>query len=134
MDFGSWEGLVVVERLLSMCLTGEDDTDEFEVVETGFEDEVAVDEDVEVGFHATLSTVSLNSYRMQMDPFSPIRYETSSGSIHMVSSDGKVWWMVLVGIPTISAACAMMGSILPLILMHRYPLPLQGLSGNQWSR
>ena len=84
VDFGSW---------LSMCLTGEDDTDELlatrELVVVVVE--VLDEDEEEVGFHATLSMFSLNSYRMQIEPFSPIRYDTSSGSIHMVSSDGKVW-------------------------------------------
>jgi len=58
-------------RLLSMCLTGEDDTDESCVVVL-----VVVVEELEleelVGFQARLSAFSLNSYRMQIEPFSPI--------------------------------------------------------------
>jgi len=87
-----------------MCLTGEDDTDELATTDLGCccwplcpelllleVVEVVEVEEEEVGFQATLSTFSLNSYRMQMEPFSPMRYDTSRGSIHMVSSDGKVW-------------------------------------------
>jgi len=67
---------------LSMCLTGEEDTDEFEtttpplpLADVVLLDDAMVEEqaDEEVGFQGTLSTFSLNSYRMQMDPFSPIR-------------------------------------------------------------
>lgn len=74
MDFGSWLSML-------LCLTGEDDTDELAwlgtleppplwvvVVEVLDEDDAE-----EVGFHAELSTCSLNSYRMQMEPFSPMR-------------------------------------------------------------
>ena len=43
-------------------------------------------------------------------------------------------WIRLAAKPHVSAACAITGSILPLILMHLYPLPLKGFSGNQWSR
>jgi len=96
VDFGSWLSMCCC--CCCCCFTGEDDTDELDpttprllelvvVVEVLEEEE----EEDEVGFHATLSMFSLNSYRMQMEPFSPMRYDTSSGSIHMVSSDGKVW-------------------------------------------
>jgi len=94
------------------ALTGDvGDTDEFNLL-------------VELGAGAGLQGAwllpfSLYSYRIQIDPFSPIRYDTSRGSIHMVSSDGKVECIVLAGIPTISAACAMMGSMRPLIRMQR---------------
>ena len=43
-------------------------------------------------------------------------------------------WIRLAAKPHVSAACAITGSIFPLILMHLYPLPLNGFSGNQWSR
>lgn len=90
VDFGSWLSML-------LCLTGEDDTDELAWLGTLEPLWVVVvevlDEEAEedVGFHAELSIFSLNSYRMQMEPFSPMRYDTSKGSIHMVSSDGKVW-------------------------------------------
>lgn len=82
VDFGSWLFWVC-------CLTGEDDTDELLPLTALVE--VVVVEVEDCGFHAELSEFSLNSYKMQMEPFSPMRYDTSSGSIHMVSSDGKVW-------------------------------------------
>lgn len=36
-----------------------------------------------------VSSMSRSSYRTQIDPFSPIRYDTSMGSIHIVNSDGN---------------------------------------------
>ena len=77
--------------------------------------------------------LSLYSYRTQMLPFSPILYDTSRGSIHMVSSLGNVWSKVKLR-PQYSPARLMMLSILLLIRMHLYPEPFNGLSGNQWSR
>lgn len=52
----------------------------------------------------------------------------------MVSSEGKVESTNVAWRPQLSPAWAMTGSILPLMRMHRYPDPLNGFSGNQWSR
>lgn len=71
------------------------------------------------------------SNRTQMLPFSPILYETSRGSIHIVSSSGNSCLRLSSSNPHSDPAFKMIGSILWLILIHLYPDPLKGFSGNQ---
>uniref|UniRef100_A0A182UVF6 Uncharacterized protein n=1 Tax=Anopheles merus TaxID=30066 RepID=A0A182UVF6_ANOME len=72
------------------------------------------------------------SYSTQIVPFSPIRYDTSSGSIQIVSSSGSSFRSTTVFSPTAWPAFSMIGSILPLIRRQRKPEPLVGTSGYQW--
>ena len=53
----------------------------------------------------------------QTEPSSPILYETSPGSIHIVNSTGR--YLEMSFSPVAFAALLMMGSILALILMQR---------------
>lgn len=73
----------------------------------------------------------LSSFSLQMEPFSPILYETSLGSTHNVSSSGS-FKSSYFATPLAWAASAMMGSQLWLILIQRYPLPNKGFWGCQW--
>lgn len=54
------------------CLTGDDDTDEFDLA-GAVVDVVEVVVEVVAGRQGAAGTFSLYSYRTQMDPFSPIR-------------------------------------------------------------
>ena len=68
-----------------------------------------------------------------MEPSSPKRYETSLGSIHSVNCVGR--YSEMFDSPVTFAASFTTGSSLrPLILIHRYALPLLGLLGSQCSR
>ena len=55
------------------CLTGDDDTDEFDLAGAAVVDVVEVVVEVVAGRQGAAGTFSLYSYRTQMDPFSPIR-------------------------------------------------------------
>lgn len=72
----------------------------------------------------------IESSKSQIDPFSPIRNATDFGSIHSVSSSGRV--RSLLGRPLAWAASAITGSREWLILMQRNPLPNKGFWGCQW--
>uniref|UniRef100_A0A182QH62 Uncharacterized protein n=1 Tax=Anopheles farauti TaxID=69004 RepID=A0A182QH62_9DIPT len=72
------------------------------------------------------------SYSTQIVPFSPIRYDTSSGSIQIVSSRGSNFRNTTVFSPTAWPAFSIIGSIFPLMRRQRKPDPLVGTSGYQW--
>lgn len=66
-----------------------------------------------------VSSTSRSSYKTQMEPFSPIRYDTSRGSIHIVNSEGKSVCKNWPGNPTKVPAWASTGSILPFMRIQR---------------
>lgn len=72
----------------------------------------------------------MDSSKSQIDPFSPIRNATDLGSIHSVSSSGRV--RSLFTRPQAWAASAITGSKEWLILIQRNPLPNKGFCGCQW--
>jgi len=72
-----------------------------------------------------------SSGQEQIDPSSPNLYDTSLGSIHIVNSAGK--YLEMSFSPVAFAASLTIGSILELILMQRYALPLFGFCVSQWS-
>lgn len=72
------------ESLLPALSDGDGDADEF-----GVDDVLLL---LLFFSRRIVSSTSRSSYSTQMEPFSPIRYETSRGSIHIVSSDGKSVW------------------------------------------
>lgn len=81
---------------------------------------------------ALVGTGGVDSQRMQMEPSSPIRQDTSYGSTHIVSSLGRSEKSCSRVSPMVQAAWPIKGSILWLILRHLYPEPLHGAWGNQW--
>jgi len=69
VDLGSFCWLLLCRV---SCLTGDDDTDEFDLA-GAVVDVVEVVVEVVAGRQGAAGTFSLYSYRTQMDPFSPIR-------------------------------------------------------------
>jgi len=98
-----------------------DDGDDWDSLE---EDDMEDDE-------LSLILVFVDSKSTPMLPFSPMRYDTSKGSTQMVSSLGIMDRMTVSLRPQECPACRIRGSILWLMRMHRNPLPLFGLEGNQ---
>lgn len=85
---------------------------------------------VSVEDHSDL-VIMKSSGHEQMEPSSPNLYETSLGSIHIVNSAGRYFAMSFR--PVALAASLTTGSILELILIQRYALPLLGFLVSQWS-
>jgi hypothetical protein len=97
---------------------------------------LALQEGVDVGAPYVLdretTLAGCSRVHEQIDPSSPNLYETSQGSIHSVSWDGKYSEMFVS--PVTFAASLTTGSRRqPLILIQRYALPWLGFVGFQWS-